>query len=348
MSVRGRPRRALDGARDALGRSELVNTVVHRARMFSWVADPRRFRSWEDIPIDRPVFLLGVQGGGLTLLCRMLRRNPQVISAGGNDGYWTSADEMQQVYGPVLPFELTGLTWKAPDHPTLPPPRSWTYAARDLYPTYRRRAGDATPELAATLRHLIRFSAVRHAHDPTRFRFVDKSQVFTVRMGLVHALLADCDPRFVLVTRDPYAATMRAAGTTGPRGALAGFSFEERVDIFAEHWANSMRAVLDDERALGVTVHRTRFEDLLRDPESSLRAVSAHVEVDFEPTMLPAAGQRLPLGTRHANRWYPLRADVNRRYESVLEGPEGRVVVDRVQHHAGDLVDELGYRRPGS
>ena len=80
------------------------------ARSFGWIASPRYwfnyFRAGESVQIDRPVFLLGTQGGGLTLLSRMLRREGSLISGAGGPGYWTSADEIQNIYGCRLPLEF--------------------------------------------------------------------------------------------------------------------------------------------------------------------------------------------------------------------------------------------------
>lgn len=76
------------------------------------------------------------KGGGLTLLARMLRRHPQVVSVTGDHRYWSGADEMHTVFGPILPSELTGTRYKVPwpDHPVYKPPRSWTYACDELLP----------------------------------------------------------------------------------------------------------------------------------------------------------------------------------------------------------------------
>ena len=66
----------------------------------NWIVDPRWLRSdcfQEEFSLNSPVFLLGTQGGGLTLVSRMLRRNREVVSVTGNNGYWSGADEMQAV-----------------------------------------------------------------------------------------------------------------------------------------------------------------------------------------------------------------------------------------------------------
>ena len=317
-----------------------LHRLIYTARTLSWLVDPRRFLRVPDYPIDRPIFLLGVQGGGLTLLSRMLRRHPDVISVAGNSAYWTAADEMQNVYGLVLPASLSGTRYKAPPHPVLTAPRSWTYAARDLYPLYRKDAADATGELRRALTWAIRFSALRHARDPRHYRFVDKSQTFTVRVGLIHALLAGHDPHFVLVPREPYVSVVRAAdGRAGDMRRLrAALPLDERIDICAEHYGNSMRAALDDCDRYGVRLHILRFEDLLAAPEASLRAVCEFAGLDFRPDMLPAPSHTLPIGSRFLDRWYPLKPEINDRYAASLDA----WTIDRVNHHCKDLLGRLG------
>lgn len=295
---------------------------------------------WGGIPIDRPIFLLGVQGGGLTLLSRMLRRHPQVVSVSGNHNYWSGADEMHTVLGPILPPELTGARYKVPvpDHPLFKPPRSWTYACDELLAFYRKTAKDATPALKARLERAIRLCIVRHAPGKTCARFVDKSQVYTVRVSLLRELLKEHHPRFVLVVNNPYAACYRAAlGKARDMDWLKGkLSFQERLEICAQHWANSIECALED-RAEDMLV--VRFEDLLQEPEATLRRICEHVELDFREDMLPAPHHKIPFGSRFRDRWYPLSLDRALRYIQDAAPEEIQIVEAR----CGPLARELGY-----
>jgi sulfotransferase family protein len=319
----------------------MAERLVYTARSFSWIVDPRVY--WPDggIVIDRPIFLVGTQGGGLTLLSRMLRRHPDVVSATGNCQYWTSADEMQNTFGPMLPAELTGVRFKAPPHPVLTAPRSWTYASRDLYAVYRKRAEDATPELASVMAQVIRGNIQRHAFRRRSARFVDKSQSFSVRAGLVWALLKDYHPHFVLVPRDPYVSVYRAAmGKAGDMKRLTPqLSYEERVDICAEHYANTMRATLEDADRHGFPLKIVRFETLIADTAATLREVCDFAGLSFHEDMLPAAHHRLPYGSRYRDRWYPIRAEVNAVYQSRIDA----ATIARVNFHGADVFPRLGY-----
>jgi len=212
-----------------------------------------------------------------------------------------------KVLGPILPPELTGTRYKVPwpNHPVFKPPRSWTYACDELLPFYRKTAQDATPELKQAFERVIRMCIARHALDLKKARFVDKSQVYTVRVSLIRELLKEYKPKFVLVVNNPYAACYRAAlGKAQDMERLKGkLSFKERLEICAQHWANSIRCALEDRSEDMLLV---RFEDLLREPKRFLRQICEHVELEFYEDMLPAPHHKIPFGSRFRDRWYPL------------------------------------------
>lgn len=324
-----------------------LQRLLYLLRSYSWVVDPRfHLRRRNGVRLDRPIFLLGTQGGGLTLLSRMLRRHPQVVSAAGGFRYWTSADEMQNVFGLMLPFDFTGLRYKAPPHPELSAPRSWSYAADTLLATYRRTEADATPQLRRSLESIIGYCCRRYGGGQSdEVRFVDKSQVFSVRAAFIHKLLQEHDPVFVLVTRDPYAAVYRAAtGGAADMARLAPqLSLRRRLEVCAQHYANTARTVLEDSERCSFDLLILRFEDLLQDPAGQLDRVLDHVGLDSgcRAALLPAPEHRFPLGSRYFDRWYPLRRDVNATYATAND----EAVAEVVDEAFGELIDVLGYRR---
>ena len=294
----------------------IANLLLLRVRLNLWRVHPLRFSPrLNAIPIDRPVFLLGTQGGGLTLLARMLHRHPNVVYATGNSTYWAGPDELQNVMGSLLPAELTGLNHKVPPHPRYPN-RNWLYATDELLPLYRRRAADATSSMARQFQRAIRLAIGMYARDPSQARFVDKSQSYTVRVALVNALLESFDPHFILVTRNPYAMVYRAATASTPISRLD-IPREERLRLAAQHWRNSFQCALEDKLELK-HLFMLRFEDLLQAPEKHLRNVCTFASLPFHVGMLPQPDHRFPLGSTGSSRgdhkWYPLRPGVNRRY----------------------------------
>ena len=44
----------------------------------------------KDINVNKPIFILGTQGGGLTLISRILHRHPDTVYCSGNSKFWAS------------------------------------------------------------------------------------------------------------------------------------------------------------------------------------------------------------------------------------------------------------------
>lgn len=293
--------------------------------------------------IEKPVFLLGTQGGGLTLLSRMLRRSPQAISVTGNHTYWAGADEMQNVLGPILPPSLTGIKHQAPPDEIFDIPRGWLYGTDQLIGKYRSDENDVDESDARRFRHILKWIGSRYSSGRTEnLRFVDKSQLYTVKVAYLNALLEDTDPRFVLVTRNPYAICYRSVDKARSLQRLADrFSFQERLSLAAQHWANSMKyALQDSSKARHFLI--LGFEDFLRDPQAQLQDLCSFLDLEFTENMLPQPGDKFPLGTLRRSRWYPLRVDVNDVYLESIDRESADIIAERCQLYAS----QLGYKYP--
>lgn len=322
----------------------LANRLFYLWKSYDWLLRPPFFLTdTRGIPIDRPIFLLGVQGGGLTLLSRMLRRHPAVVSVTGNSRYWAGADEMQNVFGLILPAELSGMRYKAPPHPLLTPPRSWTYACDELLPYYRRTAKDMKDDMAERFKRIIAYSIRRFSSvGEGEVRFTDKSQVFTVKLSLLNKLLEGCSPKFVLVTRNPYISCYRAAiGKAGDMARLRRkLSHYERLTLCSQHWRNSYASALEDSEKEGIPMLIVRFEDLIRQPKEVLSRICQYAELSFFEDMIPQEHHRLPFGSVRTDRWYPIRNDVDQEYQRRIT-EEDREIIDR---HCRPLAERFGYQ----
>ena len=325
---------------------DFINAMAYYWRRSGWVVSPRHYlASLEKVRIHGPVFLLGNQGDGLTLISRMLRRHPKVVSITGDSSYWSGADEMQKVMMCQLPPSLRlGGRWFCKDvhHPLFTPPRSWSYASNDLISYYRKTADDYNEKDARLLRRIIQDSIYRFGRGESK-RFVDKSQVFSVKMSFVDALLKDTSPHFVLVTRNPYATIYRAAmGKAGDMRRYAKYmSLDERVEVCLQHWLNTMKSVMEDKDKVS-NFTWIRFEDMLRNPKETLLNLTRFLGLTFIEDMIPAPHHRIPLGSKYRDRWYPLRPDVNERY--LKEIPEK--YLRQIEERCGAIAAEFGYHPP--
>ncbi len=209
-------------------------------------------------------------------------------------------------------------------------------------PHYRKTDEDATEELARNLKRVVRYLLARHSLNRYRSsRFVDKSQVFTVRVSLINELLRDHNPKFVLITRNPYASCYRAA--MGKAGDMKRYknhlSFEERLELCTQHWHNSMEYALEDKKRIDNEILILQFEQILKSPHGKMKQLCDFVELEFGEDMLPQPDHKIPLGTTYRNRWYPLRPEVNQKYLSKITKEEIKVIEKR----CGELASQFGY-----
>lgn len=324
-----------------------LNSLIYRYRDNRWRWDPR-FRDDPDVEIDRPVFLLGTQGGGLTLTSRILARHPHVVTVTGNHRSWAAYFEMQNTLERALP---PSLTWILEDVPGFESEirqgygvgqHTWFYAADRMLPLYRRDAGQVTPEERETLRSLLR-SAIRlnRASASGPARFLDKSQTYTLKIPFLREILRDCDPRFVMIVRDPFAMCWRAVHKVSTVVALR-MSVEEKFEIALQHWKNSMEIALES----GDALRWWRFEDLLAEPERVVREICAYAELPFLPSILPGPDDRIPWGSAFdafdRSKWYPVRPNVSARY--LREVPDW--AVDAIATRCAHLIERFGYAPP--
>ena len=229
--------------------SSKFEKIYYMWKRNNWMLNPKSyFGNYFDTVINSPIFLLGNQGDGLTLISRILRRHPSVISVTGNSQYWTGADEMANVYELILTPELSGIRFRAPKHQKLTPPRSWSYACNELIDRYRNTEKEANGYLKKKLKHVIALAISRYGKNIKNPRFIDKSQVYTVKMSFINKLLEDCNPFFIFITRNPYATIYRAAlGKAGDMKRYEKFlSFDERMRVCLEHWLNSIKCIEED------------------------------------------------------------------------------------------------------
>jgi Sulfotransferase family len=331
---------------EAGGRPSLRTIAVRVERLRRrdrWRYSPRRrLRSVDRIELDRPIFMLGLQGGGTTLVTRCLLRHPCAVSASGDCSYWVATNELGFIRNrmAVLPASLWGSSHRADlNHPVFGTEHASVWACDELLPAYRRGAGEATAADSERFKRVLREHIAVYARDEHAARFVDKTHTNTVKIPYIEALLDGCDPLYVLVVRDPYALCPVAIRRKPPSWRTVP-PFEQQVAVAAEHWHNAMRLALDDGERTGRFL-AVRFEDFLRDPETVVRAIGAKVGLAYQPALVPRRGDRLPFATLPTDtKWYPLRTAS----PHARPTPEAIEIIDA---RCGVLARRLGYRPDG-
>lgn len=265
------------------------------------------------IQIDRPIFIVGHQGNGSTLVSRVLRRSPHIVSITGNSKYWSGADEMQSVASYLLTKDLSMISSRAPKDPRFGHKRGWIYGCNDMLSHYLR---DQSSESYKSERVLLRLiSRVLNFYGLNNgSRFLDKSQSYTLKLKFLDKIfLKVTSPIYLGIVRNPYVVCYRAAmlKTSLSRSKI---SPKDKVRIAAEHWNNSVNQLVNYDGSSKILV--LTMEELLQDWEKKMKEVFEHCEVAFNPIYLPKKVDVVPFGSRRKSRWFPIRRDINSVYLS--------------------------------
>jgi hypothetical protein len=310
-----------------------LRLLLYHFKRLDWIFI-HPFISSKHVKIEKPIFILGNQGGGNTFLSRILRRNTDVVSVGGNNDNWTSADEMQKVFEFKLPFQykLSSKYFNTdPVHDLYSVPRSWSYGTNDLFQKYHHTEKDLIKTDAKKFRLVIKKCLKRCANGRSA-RFIDKSQVYTLKSRLIQETLKDSDPYFIFMTRDPIISCYRAAqGKAGDMARYKHLTMDEKIIACAEHWNNCMRVALDDSKYIE-NFFQLKFEDLITDPKREVKKVCEFLNLAFDEDMMPQQHHVIPFATRYLDRWWPLRKSVNKKYD--VPHKYAKVIADICEHTA--------------
>ena len=300
----------------------------------------RHLSSVDRVPLDRPIFVLGMQGGGTTLVARCLLRHPSVVSMSGTSDYWVATDELGFVRNRMR--QLPSTLWSSAhrddlDHQVVGTEHASVYASDLLLPEYRNTAEDATLEDSARFKRILKEHLAVYAHDPLTARFLDKTHTYTVKIPYLDRLLEGHDPFFLLVVRNPYTMCFRAVRRKPPSWRAA-LPYEDQLRLVAQHWSNSTRIALEDGPSTGRFM-AVRFEDFLQKPDTVIRAVCRTVGLSYDDDLVPRSGQRMPFATLPWDRkWFPLQDD---EWRDKVGDADARIV----EEECGELAEQLGFGR---
>ena len=266
-----------------------------------------------------PLILLGVSRSGTTLLRVILDRSPGIAIP--DESFFVPL--LARRHGQRIDAERF-----LDDVARIPTVRDWGVSVADV--AGRVRTGMPTGVAITAI-----FEA--YAEGAGKLRWGDKTPMYMRHLELLDRLFADA--QYVHLVRD---------------GRDAALSFLQMPEgTFTRTWAHPAtpeqfaclwRREVADARSLGRRVgasryHEVRYEDLVAEPEATVRAICAFAAIPFEPAMLDYTGavdvsakphqQRLLTPpTRGVRSWREdMPADDVAAFESV----------------AGDLLGELGY-----
>lgn len=278
------------------------------------------FSDLEKVKIDRPIFLLGLQGGGLTLLSRMLRRNKKIISCTGNYKRWTYPAEIQDIYHYELPKPLRGARYER-KYRNLKSANN-IYACNELLSKFRCTREDFNEEDEKEFKKLIASFIVKYGRHIENPRFLDKSQTYTLKVEYLEELFKGHSPHFLLLIRNPYIMCKRAVLKTQLSELIT--DYQSKLRLACEHYKNSIELCLKDgEKVENFKTYR--FEDLISRPENTLKSICRFLDISFKERMLPSSEQKLPYFSPSSEKWYPLR-DSNKKYWPLISEKDKEII----------------------
>jgi len=273
----------------------------------------------------RPIFIVGVHRSGTTLLRYMLGSHSRIYIPPESDfipnfflhkpAKDLNNEEIERILRTIFDRYRFVKEWQG--EPPQPGP-------------FIRSMPDRTP--AAFLDTL--YSAYARQYGAQRWG--DKTPIYASYVNLVHEILPNA--QFLHIIRD---------GRDAVLSMLDKYERDEfHVDIFfaARNWVRRIRSAQRAGSRIGPDLYyELRYENLIEDPESELRAVCTFLGEPYEPGMIEyhqTARERIPANSHFFSnvRNPPSRQRIGRWHQEMS-------IADQrlVQLVAGKLLAELGY-----
>jgi len=284
------------------------------------------------ILIDKPIFLIGLQGGGLTITRRILARSTNTVSVTSNTKKFFGGDEMQNAYHLNLAEEFRLFHCKYFNEPPFYR-GGWMYGT-DLYIShFRKDECDFTPHLSDNFKTAIKKIIIRNALSYEGVRFIDKSQSYGLKIPLLNKILENEKPKFLAVVRNPYTAVLKHIHK--PAISLqTNLSTEQKIELACQHYRNTFEEIIK-RSAQYENVLLKKFEDFLENPITWIEEVCLWCELPFSPKILPQPDDKLK------DKWYPINPSRN---ENIIANASPKHI-EIISSRLNDLVDFFGYSR---
>lgn len=299
------------------------------------------YRSMHTIDIKKPIFMLGVQGGGLTVMSRVIRLLPHIVYISGNSQFWAGADELHNsARFKHLPNQLTlrspgyyNLLGHEKNHPDFGYERAFLYASSKFIHKYRLTENDWTPELDFALKQAIKRCLCVYASNPTQAQFIDMSQSYSLKIPFLNRCFSDA--HFIIVSRNPFAVCWKQA----QKSAVFNKDPQRAVQLAAEHWHNSYQYALND-TANSKNTLQIRFEDFMQDPILISEKIFSFLDQShIDIKNLIAQHKSPPLGSCDPEKWFPINHRVNKNHFDTMPDWAREIINEQ----CGELAQRLGY-----
>lgn len=300
---------------------------------------PRRiYLPLSKINIKKPIFLLGVQGGGLTLISRILHRHSKVIYCNGNSKFWAGRDEMQNNAYKSIPNIFT----MKPSRKLYGKYYQNIYGCNSLINNFKLTKDDFNRKDAKQFEVQIKKYIRAYSANPKKSRFVDKSQSYILKTSYLLKLFPDA--KFLIITRNPYAIckgrSMHEQLKSYKIYNSKSITREELLVLTCEHYRNVFEKVIEDLK--NHRFYMLKFEDFIDKPKLYLDNILNYCELNKEEYLLPSINDVLPPGSTSREKWYPIISDPNTKYLELITQNELKLMTSILE----PISTKLGYQKP--
>ena len=274
----------------------------------------------------KPIYIVGLAHGGLTLLCNMLRQHPDLFTCSGKNIAFGGDEAHNDLYS-VFPKSLRNPGGKGGS--------CWRYGLN--IENHRRN------EEHFNLPHQIQYTQIidKICHDEG-LRFLDKSKSYIIKMRYVQKLLDFTDTYFIHVIRSPYVMALKPLKFRHWYHDHKKLSDEQLMQRGSKIISENYRVFKEDAPFIK-NLLQIRFEDLLLDTENVLRKISNFIEIDYIDEMMPREGD----GKRD-RKWYPIKKWMVNQYKNpdkkpYLHTPEREARIEAGECHK--IIKDFNYPR---
>jgi tetratricopeptide (TPR) repeat protein len=257
---------------------EMISQWVERSEAAFTAEFFEKRRGWGN-PARDPIFVIGMQRSGSTLVEQILASHPQVEGT----AELTELPNIVRSLGEAATAK--GLTYEADVS---------TFDVARLY------------ELGTS--YLDETKAHRHTGEPY---FSDKMPNNWMHVSLIRLILPNA--RIIDVRRDP----MDCCFSNWKQLYARGLDHSNALDTMGRYYSDYVRLMRHFDKVQPGAVHRVIYEDLVDDLEGEARRILAYLDLDFDPAVLAfhqtdravrtiSAGQvRQPINRKGLAQWTP-------------------------------------------
>jgi len=250
--------------------------------------------------IKKPIFLLGTSSGGLTIISRIIRRHPNIISASGDSFYFYGLDEINQYYKKFIPNSLDVFRFK-----NLSPSFGEFYGL-NKYLKHSIVQKKNYNSYSNKYRMLLNAILKVFSKDPSKDRLIDKSQVNSLNIDFIDFALKDCSPYYVLIINNPYAIIAKNFINLGQHD-------QKNLKIAIEHYKNIINKCFKSLKKTKNKYIIVNFDDFLNSPEKNMKKIYNFLGLKFNKNFMPKQNDLYRINSNDY-KWYPIRKNTHTKY----------------------------------